>query len=166
MAPDVTTEEVARLARAMTWKFAACRVPYAGAKAGIRWNGTGDRAALIAAYRRALEPLGESFQTGPDLGTDPIDYVVDGDELPIWAKAHEGLGMDDLATGHGVKAAAGGCARAPRSAAGRAPRSRSRGSARSAPARRAPVRGQGRAWWASARCAGSRQTRAGWTSRS
>ncbi len=106
MAPDVTTEEVARLARAMTWKFAACRVPYAGAKAGIRWDGNGDRAALIAAYRRSLEPLGESFQTGPDLGTDPLDYLEDDEPLPIWARTHEGLGMDDLATGHGVKAAA------------------------------------------------------------
>ena len=34
MLPDVDVPEVARLARAMTWKFAACRVPYAGAKAG------------------------------------------------------------------------------------------------------------------------------------
>ena len=37
MLPDVDVREVARLARAMTWKFAACRVPYAGAKAGIRF---------------------------------------------------------------------------------------------------------------------------------
>jgi glutamate dehydrogenase (NAD(P)+) len=108
MAPDVTVEEVTRLARAMTWKFAACRVPYAGAKAGLRWDGEGDREALIAAYLEAIEPLAGVFQTGPDLGTDPLDYVA-GDysgELPIWARAHEGLGMDDLATGHGVKAAA------------------------------------------------------------
>ena len=108
MAPDVTTEEVARLARAMTWKFAACRVPYAGAKAGLRWNGEGDRSALVAAYLKAIESLAGVFQTGPDLGTDPLDYVAGDhvDELPIWARTHEGLGMDDLATGHGVKAAA------------------------------------------------------------
>jgi glutamate dehydrogenase (NAD(P)+) len=108
MAPDVTAGEVTRLARAMTWKFASCRVPYAGAKAGIRWAGDGDRAAVMAAYRRALEPLEGVFQTGPDLGTDPLDYVdgATGGELPIWAQTHEGLGMDDLATGHGVKAAA------------------------------------------------------------
>ena len=31
MVPDVTTDEVARLARAMTWKLAVCGVPYAGA---------------------------------------------------------------------------------------------------------------------------------------
>jgi Glutamate/Leucine/Phenylalanine/Valine dehydrogenase len=28
------------------------------------------------------------------------------DPVPLWAQSHEGLGMDDLATGHGVKAAA------------------------------------------------------------
>ena len=107
MVPDVTTEEVARLARAMTWKFAACRVPYAGAKAGLRWNGESDRQALIAAYLEAIEPWAGVFQTGPDLGTDPLDYIGDGaGELPIWAQTHEGLGMDDLGTGHGVKAAA------------------------------------------------------------
>ena len=31
MLPDVNVGEVARLARAMTWKFAVWRVPYAGA---------------------------------------------------------------------------------------------------------------------------------------
>jgi glutamate dehydrogenase (NAD(P)+) len=106
MLPDVDRDEVARLARAMTWKFAACRVPYAGAKAGLRFAG-GDREAVIAAYKRALEPLREIFLTGPDMGTRPADFVEDGaDELPLWAKSHEGLDMDDLATGHGVKAAA------------------------------------------------------------
>jgi glutamate dehydrogenase (NAD(P)+) len=108
MVADVTVEEVARLARVMTWKFAACRVPCAGAKAGIRWNGDGDRAAVLAAYRRKLEPFAEEFLTGPDLGTDPSDYLDEGSEndLPLWAQTHQGLGMDDLATGHGVKAAA------------------------------------------------------------
>jgi hypothetical protein len=44
MLPDVDVREVARFARAMTWKFAACRVRYAGAKAGVRFAG-GDRAS-------------------------------------------------------------------------------------------------------------------------
>jgi len=106
MLADVAVPEVARLARAMTWKFAACRIPYGGAKAGVRFRG-GDRAAVVAAYRRALEPHREVFRTGPDMGTSPHDFL-DGSEdpLPLWARTHEGLGMDDLATGHGVKAAA------------------------------------------------------------
>lgn len=106
MLPDVEPTEVARLARAMTWKFAACRVPYAGAKAGIRF-GAGDRARVLSAYKRALEPYRDSFLTGPDMGTEPADFVPDGSaELPLWARAHEGVGMDDLATGFGVKGAA------------------------------------------------------------
>ncbi len=106
MLPDVDVHEVARLARAMTWKFAACRAPYAGAKAGIRFAG-GDRAAVLAAYKRALEPYSDVFLTGPDMGTFPGDFLDGGeDPVPLWARTHEGLGMDDLATGHGVKAAA------------------------------------------------------------
>jgi glutamate dehydrogenase (NAD(P)+) len=106
MLEDVDLDEVARLARAMTWKFAVCRVPYAGAKAGIRFAG-GDRDAVLAAYRQALVPFREIFLTGPDMGTQPADFVTpELDELPLWAQSHEGLGMDDLATGHGVKAAA------------------------------------------------------------
>jgi glutamate dehydrogenase (NAD(P)+) len=47
------------------------------------------------------------FVTGPDMGTFPGDFLDDGeDPLPLWARTHDGLGMDDLATGHGVKAAA------------------------------------------------------------
>jgi glutamate dehydrogenase (NAD(P)+) len=105
MLPDVDVQEVARLARAMMWKFAACRAPYAGAKAGIRFAG-GDRDAVLAAYKRALEPYRDVFLTGPDMGTSPADFL-DGaeDPVPLSARTHEGLGMDDLATGHGVKAA-------------------------------------------------------------
>src|SRR4051794_23027806 len=41
------------------------------------------------------------------MGPFPSDFLDGGeDPLPHWARTHEGLGMDDLATGHGVKAAA------------------------------------------------------------
>src|SRR3954451_18240247 len=106
MLPDVDVGEVARLARAMTWKFAVWRVPYAGAKAGVRFAG-GAREEVLAAYRRALEAYREGFLTGADMGTAPADFA---DELdgppPLWAQSYEGIDMDDLATGHGVKAAA------------------------------------------------------------
>jgi glutamate dehydrogenase (NAD(P)+) len=105
MLPDVDREEIARLARAMTWKLAACGMPLAGAKAGIRFV-DGDRDAVLAAFKRALEPYRDTFLTGPDMGTYPGDFVDVGDSVPLWAQTHEGLGMDDLATGHGVKAAA------------------------------------------------------------
>jgi glutamate dehydrogenase (NAD(P)+) len=106
MLADVDAREVARLARAMTWKFAVCGVRYAGAKAGIRFE-KGDRAAVLSAYRRALMPFKDVFLTGPDMGTQPSDFVTpDLEGMPLWAQSYEGLGMDDLATGHGVKAAA------------------------------------------------------------
>ncbi|HKO74438.1 MAG TPA: Glu/Leu/Phe/Val dehydrogenase dimerization domain-containing protein [Gaiellaceae bacterium] len=106
MLADVDAREVARLARAMTWKFAVCGVRYAGAKAGIRFE-NGDRDAVLSAYRRALMPFKDVFLTGPDMGTQPSDFVTpDLEGMPLWAQSFEGLGMDDLATGHGVKAAA------------------------------------------------------------
>ena len=106
MLPDVDVGEVARLARAMTWKFAMWRVPYAGAKAGVRFAG-GERDEVMAAYRRALEPYREVFLTGPDMGTSPADFAggLEGPP-PLWAQSYQGVDMDDLATGHGVKAAA------------------------------------------------------------
>jgi glutamate dehydrogenase (NAD(P)+) len=106
MLADVDLTEVTRLARAMTWKHATFHFPYAGAKAGIRFDG-GNRGALIAAYKRALEPHNEVFLTGPDMGTTAADFLEDSDDpVPLWALSYEGLGMDDLATGHGIKAAA------------------------------------------------------------
>jgi glutamate dehydrogenase (NAD(P)+) len=106
MLPDVDVQEIARLARAMTWRFAALRVPYAGAKSGIRFDG-GNRATVLGAFKRALEPYRDAFLPGPDMGTFPADFLEsDEDPLPLWAQTHEGLGMDDLATGHGVKAVA------------------------------------------------------------
>ena len=110
MAPDVTEGEVTRLARAMTWKFAVYRLPLAGAKAGVRWDGTGDRGKVLDAFFRALEPWQDAFLTGPDLGTHPEDFL-DAEaraaaKSPLWAQTYEGADMDGLATGHGVRAAA------------------------------------------------------------
>jgi glutamate dehydrogenase (NAD(P)+) len=109
MVPDVTAEEVARLARAMTWKLAVCSVPYAGAKAGIRFDGGGDRAAVLGAYIERVREWQDFFLTGPDMGTQPEDFLAlepEGSPTPVWARAHEGMGMDDLAVGYGIKGAA------------------------------------------------------------
>ena len=109
MVPDVTTEEVARLARAMTWKFAVAGVPYAGAKAGIRFDGGGNRDEILTAYLEHVSAWSDFFLTGPDMGTNPADFArlaPDGDEPPMWARTFEEMGMDDLAVGHGIKGAA------------------------------------------------------------
>jgi glutamate dehydrogenase (NAD(P)+) len=102
MIPDVTEEEVARLARAMTWKLAVAHVPYAGAKAGIRFSG-GDRAAILAAYFARIAEI-DGFLTGPDMGTSPDDFEhghSDGSP-PLWAQSFEGMHLDDLAVGRGI----------------------------------------------------------------
>jgi glutamate dehydrogenase (NAD(P)+) len=107
MVADVTTAEVARLARAMTWKLAVAERPLAGAKAGIRFAG-GDREAVLAAYFERVREI-DGFLTGPDLGTQPEDFLAlspHGDAPPLWARRHEGLGMDDLAVGYGILGAA------------------------------------------------------------
>ena len=107
MVPDVTVEEVARLARAMTWKFAVCGVPYAGAKAGVRFAG-GDRETVLSAFLERVAEWSDFFLTGPDMGTDPDDFLrfADGPDPPMWARRFEGMGMDDLAVGHGIRGAA------------------------------------------------------------
>ena len=103
MIPDVTVEEVSRLARAMTWKFAVASVPYAGAKAGIRFTG-GDRDAILGAFLDRVYTWREVFLTGPDMGTNPPDFLrfaAEG-ETPMWARSHDGMSMDDLAVGAGI----------------------------------------------------------------
>lgn len=108
MVPDVTADEVARLARAMTWKLAVCGVPYAGAKAGIRFAG-GDREAVLGAFLDRIRDWQDFFLTGPDMGTHPDDFLVlesEGSPAPIWAREHDGMGMDDLAVGYGIRGAA------------------------------------------------------------
>lgn len=108
MAPGVTEEEVAALARAMTYKFAVYGHRISGAKGGIDFS-EGDRDAVLAAYFEAIRPWEGIFLTGPDMGTAPEDFVPrEGfrNGVPMWARTHDGRGMDDLATGRGVAAAA------------------------------------------------------------
>ncbi len=107
MLPDVTSDEVARLARAMTWKLAVAQRPLAGAKAGIRFSG-GDRETVLAAYFDRVRQI-DGFLTGPDMGTSPSDFLSLrdlGDDPPMWARSHDGMDMDDLAVGYGILGAA------------------------------------------------------------
>jgi glutamate dehydrogenase/leucine dehydrogenase len=70
MAADISVEEVARLARAMTWKNAAAGLPYGGAKAGILADPKkSDKEKLTRAFARSIRTL-EDYIPGPDMGTD------------------------------------------------------------------------------------------------
>ena len=72
MAPDVTTEECFRLARAMTLKNAAAGLHHGGGKAVIVGDPLmplADKEPLIRAFADAIEDLTD-YVPGPDMGTD------------------------------------------------------------------------------------------------
>ncbi|KKP43323.1 MAG: Glutamate dehydrogenase (NAD(P)+) [Parcubacteria group bacterium GW2011_GWA2_33_14] len=72
MTPSVTVEEVARLARTMTWKNALAGIPFGGAKSGIVWNGGSDdqKKALIQKFAKEIKLLiPKKYIAGPDVGT-------------------------------------------------------------------------------------------------
>lgn len=80
LAPDVSMAEVALLARAMTYKFAALRQRVGGAKAGLRAD-PGDHAgrdAAMARYCAEIRPMADAgqFLTGPDMGTSEEDFAT------------------------------------------------------------------------------------------
>jgi glutamate dehydrogenase (NAD(P)+) len=74
MTPTVTTEEVFRLARTMTWKCAMADLPFGGAKSGIRADpkkiSKEEKKALIQAFARALKPVCPKYYiAAPDVNT-------------------------------------------------------------------------------------------------
>ncbi len=92
MTPDVTLEEVARLARTMTWKNALADIPFGGAKGGIRWKG-GDEAEkkkFVESYARLIAPfIPECYIAGPDVNS--------GEREMLWIA--ETVGRWDASTG-------------------------------------------------------------------
>jgi len=81
--PDVTIDEVARLARAMTWKNALADIPFGGAKAGIRIDPKKvDKAAAVRAFARALKELvPSSYVPGPDMNCGEAEMAIFAKEL-------------------------------------------------------------------------------------
>jgi glutamate dehydrogenase (NAD(P)+) len=70
MAADVSTEEVFRLARAMTFKNAAADIPHGGGKGGIIADPkTKNKYELVRSFARGIEPVAD-YIPGPDMGTD------------------------------------------------------------------------------------------------
>lgn len=100
MAPDLTLGEVARLARAMTYKYALLGLPIGGAKAGI-WLDPGDpaRDEVIAAFSAAIRPLRDAgaFMPGPDMGTSGADFP---------SPLSTDVALDERLTGYGAVIAA------------------------------------------------------------
>lgn len=108
MAPDVSTEECVRLARAMTLKNAAAGLPHGGGKSVIFGDPKMSRAGkekLIRAFAAALKDVTD-YIFGPDMGTDEACMAWVRDEtgravgLP---RELGGIPLDELgATGFGL----------------------------------------------------------------
>jgi len=113
LAPDVTVTEVALLARAMTYKFAALHDRVGGAKAGVAADPV-DRAAradVMARYCAEIRPLTDagSFITGPDMGTSEQDFAPLRERRGVPSALRAvvgGMPFEDLLTGYGVAVAA------------------------------------------------------------
>ena len=112
MAPDVTVEEVRRLARAMTLKNAAAGLPHGGAKGGILGDPAMpelDKERVVRAFARSFGPLTE-YIPGPDMGTDERCMAWMQDEIGRSVglpRVVGGIPLDDIgATGWGLAAAA------------------------------------------------------------
>jgi glutamate dehydrogenase (NAD(P)+) len=113
LAPDVSMAEVALLARAMTYKFAALGARMGGAKAGVRGD-PADRegkAVLMASFCAEIAPLINSGRllTGPDMGTAEEDFAPLRERRASPAAISavlDGVPFEDLLTGYGVAVAA------------------------------------------------------------
>lgn len=121
MAAGVTVNEVARLARNMTWKWAAVDLFYGGAKAGIAADpASPDKEAVLRAFARALHnEVPSEYVFGLDMGLTEDDAAVIQDELgdrgaAVGTPSHlGGVAYDQLGvTGFGVAEAADAAASA------------------------------------------------------
>jgi glutamate dehydrogenase (NAD(P)+) len=111
LAPDVSAAEVALLARAMTYKFAALGQRVGGAKAGLRGDPADQagKAALMARFCAEVGSMAGRFLTGPDMGTAEEDFAPlrAGRAAPSAVSAVVGgVPFEDVLTGYGVAVAA------------------------------------------------------------
>jgi glutamate dehydrogenase/leucine dehydrogenase len=112
MAPDVTVDEVFRLARAMTFKNSAAGLRHGGGKAGIIGDPDmpqSDKERLVRAFGVAIRAIVD-YIPGPDMGIDEACMAYLHDEIGRVVglpKVMGGIPLDSLgATGFGLAIAA------------------------------------------------------------
>lgn len=112
LAPDVSTEEAFRLARAMTMKNAAAGLPHGGAKSVIYGDPTmpiSEKERVIRAFADAMRDLND-YIPGPDMGTDERCMAWVKDEIGRAVglpREVGGIPLDEIgATGYGLKVCA------------------------------------------------------------
>lgn len=112
MAPDVSIDEIVRLARAMTYKFASYRLKVGGAKVGIMADPQSkNKDLIISSFATAIKPfiLDGSYYPGPDMGTYDSDLerifnIIGRPNLtpkPLGLMKN-GFPVEELYTGYGV----------------------------------------------------------------
>ena len=108
MAPDVSTAECARLARAMTLKNAAADLPHGGGKSILYGDPAmprADKEQIIRAFACSLAEV-EQYIFGPDMGTDEecMAWVKDEIGRAVGLPSEiGGIPLDEIgATGWGV----------------------------------------------------------------
>ncbi|MBM2817796.1 MAG: glutamate dehydrogenase [Parcubacteria group bacterium] len=90
MTPNVTKEEVFRLARVMTWKNSLAGIPFGGAKAGIVWKGGSDelKQEFIKSFARMIKPfVPKKYIPGPDVNTTEKEMMLIAEEIGDWKAA-------------------------------------------------------------------------------
>jgi len=83
--PTITTEEIFRLARTMTWKCALAELPFGGAKSGIiadpKEISKEKKMEIIRAFSRALKPVcPRLYVAAPDINTGEEEMAVFAEE--------------------------------------------------------------------------------------
>jgi glutamate dehydrogenase (NAD(P)+) len=115
MSPSLTVQELARLARTMTWKWAAVDLFHGGAKAGILGDPSDpNKEAILRACARSLSnEVPSEYVFGLDIGLAEEDAAIFLDELGDRGastglpRALGGLPYDQMGvTGYGVAVAA------------------------------------------------------------
>ncbi|MEM4389600.1 MAG: Glu/Leu/Phe/Val dehydrogenase [Candidatus Micrarchaeia archaeon] len=82
LVPNVTVDEVRRLARTMTWKNALAELPWGGAKAGIVYNPKLEKAIHLRAFARRIRHLVPSlYIAGPDMNCGESEMAVFAEEI-------------------------------------------------------------------------------------
>ncbi len=97
MTEDVSAEEVARLARAMTWKNALAGIPFGGAKAGIQWNASEQNDAhsasarkkeYVQSFARRIAPfIPKLYIAGPDVNSGAEEMRWFAEAIGKWNAA-------------------------------------------------------------------------------
>jgi glutamate dehydrogenase/leucine dehydrogenase len=84
---DDALEDVLRLSKGMTYKFAFTDMPRGGGKAVLlKQDGTADKRVLLRSFGRFVQLLAGRFGTGPDLGTSAKEMVDIARETDfVWA---------------------------------------------------------------------------------